>query len=128
MESKKSSSCSIEYRREYYKKRRSDPITLQDILDASARFWSWVHVGKPDECWIWFGASQLVGYGAFGLKSRNLIASRVAWIIAHRKMIPSGKIIMHTCDNPSCVNPAHLLLGTQADNMRDASTKGRKNW
>lgn len=125
MDSKTSSQSSADYRREYYKKLRSEPITLQDILDAGERFWSWVHIGEPEDCWKWFGASQLVGYGQFGIKGRNMVASRVSWMLENREIIPKGKIIMHLCDNPTCVNPAHLRLGTPKDNSQDASNKGR---
>lgn len=66
------------------------------------------------------------GYGSFSHKtSRSARAHRMAWIFAVGP-VPRGAVVCHRCDNPSCVNPAHLFLGSQADNMRDKIAKGRQ--
>lgn len=86
------------------------------------RFWS--KVQKTDSCWLWKGAKNQFGYGFFRLGSRNEVAHRVSynWI---KGEIPSGLLVLHTCDNPSCVNPDHLFIGTHSDNMRDMYRKKR---
>jgi len=90
------------------------------------RFWS--KVDKSGDCWEWTGYRERYGYGrvsmvAIGM-SNKVLAHRAAWILTHGE-IPSGMNICHTCDNPICVNPSHLFLGTHQDNMRDRDSKGR---
>lgn len=77
-------------------------------------------------CWIWIGSKDGAGYGTInrGHKLSPHKAHRVAWILAYGEL-PDGKFVCHKCDNPSCVRPAHLFLGSQADNMDDCSKKGR---
>jgi hypothetical protein len=74
-------------------------------------------------CLLWLG-SVYRGYGQTSLRGRRLIAHRAAWIVAHGD-IPDGLFVCHKCDVPSCINPAHLFLGTHDDNMADRSAKGR---
>ena len=80
------------------------------------------------ECWIWLGPKNKAGYGKISHGSRgnalNLYAHRVSWQL-HYGPIPKGLIICHRCDQPSCVNPVHLFIGTQADNLADRDRKGR---
>lgn len=83
--------------------------------------------GRQDECWIWIGTKKQKGYGelSLGIKPRKLIkAHRLAWILAYGP-IPDNLFVLHKCDQPSCVNPDHLFLGTNADNMADCFLKGR---
>jgi HNH endonuclease len=79
-----------------------------------------VHSG----CWNWFATRNTCGYGVFCFRGKNQLAHRVSWLI-HKGHIPNGRYVLHRCDNPRCVNPDHLFLGTQTDNMRDAVRKGR---
>lgn len=87
----------------------------------ATRFWS--RVEKTQTCWLWTAAKFQGGYGRFrGLD--GFIAHRMSWIFAHGP-IPDGLLVLHKCDVRSCVNPDHLFLGTQVDNMRDMAAKGR---
>ena len=76
-------------------------------------------------CWYWSGYCMPKGYGHFGVSSKrqNALAHRVAWEI-FRGDIPSGMFVCHRCDVPGCVNPEHLFLGTNSDNIQDAVAKG----
>lgn len=65
------------------------------------------------------------GYGVFSRGHVNVLAHRDAWEKANEQPIPAGMVVRHSCDNPPCINPDHLLLGTQADNMRDKVLRGR---
>lgn len=90
------------------------------------RFWARVdRSGGESSCWIWTGAKNADGYGRLHFGGKADQAHRVAWQLKHGA-IPHGKVIRHkVCDNPPCVNPAHLLLGSRADNVRDAVEKRR---
>ena len=99
------------------------------------RFWSGVDRRGPDECWNWTRARQTRGlkYGIIGIGSRldgskrAVLAHRLAWQLTHGPLARQGLKVLHRCDNPLCCNPAHLFLGTQADNVADMFSKGRQN-
>jgi hypothetical protein len=107
------------------------------VKPLSQRFWTKVdregpvpaHVPELDRCWQWTGSvSGRYGHGEIGAGRRgegNLKAHRVSWEI-HHGPIPIGLQVLHRCDNGLCVNPGHLRLGTQGDNMREMSAKGRQ--
>jgi hypothetical protein len=96
--------------------------TEKDII----RFWSKVKKSSTDNnnCWIWIGALNEKGYGRFKLGRKMIKAHR--FIMSVYNSFPTPDIqVLHTCDNPSCVNPSHLFFGTNNDNMQDKKYKGR---
>lgn len=95
----------------------------QDQANA-ARFWSKIHRSTNIECWEWTAYRTPDGYGRIKVSGRMLLAHRVAWMFEFGP-IPEGLCVCHRCDNPKCCNPHRLFLGTQLDNMRDATRKGR---
>lgn len=101
---------------------KNKPKPIEGVRE---KFWS--RVKKTKGCWIWTGAT-IRGYGQIRYGKGNgklYLAHRLSWQLHYGKAPPSGLGVLHHCDNPPCVNPEHLWLGTQADNAADMVSKGR---
>lgn len=92
-------------------------------LTGEERFYANTPIREPDTCWEWQGHREK-GYGILMVYGRRLYAHRISYFLTHGD-IPAGLVVMHSCDNPPCANPAHLSVGTQGDNLRDMASKGR---
>ena len=95
-------------------------------IPPSERFFRHVAICEESECWLWTGSTNYKGYGLFKWSpDKNAVsAPRASWVIANGE-IPDGMHVLHRCDTPECVNPNHLFLGTNKDNMQDRGEKGR---
>lgn len=93
-------------------------------LSVSERFHSHTDKNAGDGCWLWLAAKYPSGYGQCYHEGRVQPAHRVSWKL-FRGEIPEGMVICHKCDNPACVNPEHLFVGTQQDNLHDMCIKNR---
>jgi len=102
------------------KKRSAKHISLEE------RFWFYTDKIDLDDCWEW-KANKRNGYGRIYFDGRLHTAHRISWII-HFGEIPDKLKVLHKCDNPSCVNPYHLFLGTQEDNVHDMCNKNRNKY
>lgn len=98
-------------------------------MSLESRFWSKVQKAGPDDCWPWLGALNEHGYGVMRPEGQHsgptVKAHRVSASLAGMQI--EGMFVLHSCDNPPCVNPAHLRPGTALDNVRDMHSKSRGN-
>lgn len=95
-------------------------------LSENVRFFNKVEPVTESGCWLWTAATQQ-GYGRFGTDDRKtVLAHRYSWAVVHGS-IPHGMHVCHKCDTPACVNPDHLFLGSDKDNIEDMYRKGRGN-
>lgn len=96
---------------------------IQRTITFAERFWS--KVVKGAGCWVWTASKNKYGYGQVKAYKKMMGAHRCAWILTHGE-IPEGLHVLHACDNPPCVRPDHLFLGTNQDNMNDRDQKHRQ--
>jgi hypothetical protein len=94
--------------------------------EEHAKFWSRVATSKPTECWIWRGGNY-GRYGSFQFRGKTSLAHRIAFLATGGEIKP-GHCVCHKCDNTRCVNPSHLFLASQGENMWDKIRKGRANY
>ena len=97
---------------------------MYSIKDEN-RFWSKILTGDINECWECVGMGLNKGYGEFSINSKRIFAHRFSYQLFHNRLIKEGMCILHSCDNPLCVNPNHLSEGTQQENITDMCNKGR---
>jgi len=96
-------------------------------IPFEVRFWRNVDKQDDSACWNWIRSTLRGGYGKTERKrGKAFSAHRAAWELTYGP-IPKGMLVLHHCDNPRCVNPKHLWLGTQKDNVHDAFSKGRRH-
>lgn len=93
------------------------------ILITVGEFFSYVE--KTPDCWIWCGSLTEKHYGQIKINGRRYFAHRLAWELTHGAKIPRGLCACHHCDNPSCVRPDHIFIGTKKQNNQDRAAKGR---
>lgn len=93
-------------------------------MTLAERFWS--KVDKSGDCWLWTASRDGRGYGHFGIKGKMEGSHRVSWWLDSGEW-PKGLCVLHKCDNPLCVRPEHLFIGSQHENMADMSNKGRRS-
>lgn len=99
-------------------------VVKRKQLTTEERFWSAVEKRGPTECWEW-KRSRSYGYGQFKFEGGGVRAHRYSWQLHNGKKIPNDLHVLHRCDNPPCVNPNHLFVGTPLDNTMDSVRKGR---
>lgn len=114
--------CNKHYRR----KKRGSSLTELSWCELSPRerLEKFTKINPDTECWIWAGSKNKKGYGQIHFEGKTRIAHRVSYEI-NIGGIPKNILVCHSCDNPSCINPSHLFLGTNLDNSNDKFSKGR---
>jgi len=108
------------------------PRALMEQLlseQSQERFWSKVKISIPEKSWLWQASANKAGYGQmyfrFGGKVVKIFAHRLAWMYSRQRPLPSGKVVIHDCDNPCCTNPHHIKASSQLKNMQDCLKRER---
>ena len=102
--------------------RRASGMTIAERLD-------YYSIPEPNSgCVLWFGSSTPAGYGQLRWRGKNHRATHLAWEVAHGRPFPPGMFACHKCDVPACINPRHIFVGTNADNVADMRRKGRARY
>jgi hypothetical protein len=95
-----------------------------DMNKLKKKFCERVNKNTGSECWEWVGSISSNGYGKYLFEGKFYLAHRLSYMLLISD-IPKNKLVLHKCDNPKCVNPKHLYVGTQKDNMQDKVRRGR---
>lgn len=101
-------------------------MDLQLSKKDITRFFSKIIIGRITDCWYWNAAKDPNGYGRIGIQGKTYLPHRISWYFFNKEL-DKDICVCHTCDNPSCVNPTHLFLGTRDDNNKDCKDKGRNS-
>ncbi len=113
--------CGKHYARWY----RGQDVNAKSRLDRTIEERLWHKVDKSGDCWEWYGSHDEHGYGHINIgKNKKEKTHRLSWEFANGP-IPDGLCVLHHCDNPKCVRPDHLFIGTTKDNIQDCIAKGR---
>lgn len=100
-------------------------MRILTVKSTEERFWEKVARAGEDECWLWTASCFSTGYGSFRASGKKVGAHRFAYRLATGKNIRPSELVRHRCDNPRCVNPKHLELGSSRDNTDDMLERGR---
>lgn len=101
------------------------PAGIYPRKSPEERFWLYVSKPEHTDCWIWTGMTDRNGYGRLTIKCKKELAHRVSLEIHLKRSLKEGMNVLHSCDNPLCVNPLHLREGTQKENMAEAALRNR---
>jgi hypothetical protein len=115
-----------QYEKQKYCSRQCLADDIKFSADDSKKSFFQRVVKKEDGCHEWTGAKCEKGYGMFSVAGKKMRAHRAAWFFEHNQYVPDNLLACHKCDNPSCVNPDHLFLGTNKQNSDDKFSKGRE--